>query len=52
MKPYTVSYHAFMYKNEASSSSHTTHVKMHRKKFLLHQMSIMCHLRLLMHHMF
>jgi hypothetical protein len=31
-KPHNVSHHAFMYKNEASSSRHTTHVKMHRKK--------------------
>jgi hypothetical protein len=33
-KPHTVSHHAFMYKNEASSSRHTTHVKMPRKKIL------------------
>jgi hypothetical protein len=31
-KPHTVSHHAFMYKNEASSSRHTTQVKMPRKK--------------------
>jgi hypothetical protein len=31
-KPHNVSHHAFIYKNEASSSRHTTHVKMHRKK--------------------
>jgi hypothetical protein len=31
-KPHTVSYHAFMYKNEASSSRHTTHIKMPKKK--------------------
>jgi hypothetical protein len=31
-KPHNVSHHAFMYKNEASSSRHTTHVKMPRKK--------------------
>jgi hypothetical protein len=31
-KPHNVSHHAFMYKNEASSSRHTTHVKMTRKK--------------------
>jgi prefoldin subunit 5 len=31
-KPHTVSHHAFMYKNEASSSRHTSHVKMPRKK--------------------
>jgi hypothetical protein len=27
-KPHTISHHAFMYKNEASSSRHSTHVKM------------------------
>jgi hypothetical protein len=31
-KPHTVSHHAFMYKNEASSSRHTTHIKMPKKK--------------------
>jgi hypothetical protein len=31
-KPHNVSHHAFMYKNEVSSSRHTTHVKMPRKK--------------------
>jgi hypothetical protein len=31
-KPHNVSHHAFMYKNEASSSRHTTHVKMSRKE--------------------
>jgi hypothetical protein len=31
-KPHNVSHHGFMYKNEASSSRHTTHVKMPRKK--------------------
>jgi hypothetical protein len=31
-KPHNVSHHAFIYKNEASSSSHTTHVKLPRKK--------------------
>ena len=31
-KPHTISHHAFMYKNEASGSRHTTHVKMPRKK--------------------
>jgi myosin heavy subunit len=33
-KPHNVSHHAFMYKNEASSSRHTTHFKMPRKKIL------------------
>jgi hypothetical protein len=32
LKPHSASHHAFMYKNEASSSRHTTHVKMPRKK--------------------
>jgi hypothetical protein len=31
-KPHTISHHAFMYKNEASSSRHTTHIKMPKKK--------------------
>jgi hypothetical protein len=31
-KPHNISHHAFMYKNEASSSRHTTHVKMPKKK--------------------
>jgi hypothetical protein len=31
-KPHTVSHHTFMYKNEASSSRHTTHLKLPRKK--------------------
>jgi hypothetical protein len=31
-KPHTVSHHAFMYKNEASSSRHTTNIKMPKKK--------------------
>jgi hypothetical protein len=31
-KPHNVSHHAFMYKNEASSSRHTTHIKMSKKK--------------------
>jgi hypothetical protein len=31
-KPHTISLHAFMYKNKASSSRLTTHVKMPRKK--------------------
>jgi hypothetical protein len=31
-KPHTVSHHTFMYKNGASSSRHSTHVKMHKKK--------------------
>jgi hypothetical protein len=31
-KSHSVSHHAFMYKNEASSSRHTTHIKLPRKK--------------------
>jgi hypothetical protein len=31
-KPHTVSHHAYMYKNDASSSRQTTHVKLPRKK--------------------
>jgi hypothetical protein len=51
-KPHNVSHHAFMYKNEASSSRHTTHVKLPKRKLPLHQLSITFHLRLLMLHMF
>jgi hypothetical protein len=31
-KPHNVSHHAFMYKNEASSSKHSTHIKMLKNK--------------------
>jgi hypothetical protein len=31
-KPHNVSHHAFMYSNEASSSRHSTHIKMPKKK--------------------
>jgi hypothetical protein len=31
-KPHIISHHAFMYKNEASSSKHSTQVKMPKKK--------------------
>jgi hypothetical protein len=31
-KPHNISHHAFIYKNEASSSRHTTHIKMPKKK--------------------
>jgi hypothetical protein len=31
-KPHTISHHAFMYKNEASCSRHTTNIKMPKKK--------------------
>jgi hypothetical protein len=48
-KTHTISHHAFMYKNETSSSRHSTHVKL-PKKILMHQISIMFHLKLLMLH--
>jgi hypothetical protein len=51
-KAHNVSHHAFMYKNEASSSRQSTHVKLPKKKLPLHQMSLLFHLRLLMLHMF
>jgi hypothetical protein len=51
-KPHTISHHAFMYKNGASNCRHTTHVKMPKKKILLHQISIMFLLKLLMLPMF
>jgi hypothetical protein len=31
-KPHTVSHHAFMYKNEASSSRQSTHIKLPKRK--------------------
>jgi hypothetical protein len=31
-KPHNISHHAFMYKNEASSSRYSTHIKMPKKK--------------------
>jgi hypothetical protein len=33
-KPHSVSHHAFIYSNEASSSSHTTHIKMPKKNIV------------------
>jgi hypothetical protein len=33
-KPHTGSHHAFKYRNEPSSSRHTTHIKMPKKKIL------------------
>jgi hypothetical protein len=33
-KPHTVSHHAYMYSNEASSSRHSTHIKMPKKKII------------------
>jgi hypothetical protein len=51
-KSHSVFRHAFMYKNEASSSRHSTHVKCLKRKLLLHQMNLMFHLRLLIHLIF
>jgi hypothetical protein len=48
-KPHTVSHHAYLYSNEASSSRHSTHIKMPKNKILMHQESITFHLKLLMH---
>ena len=48
-KPHTISRHAYLYSDEASSSRHSTHNKMPNKKLLMHQMSILFHSRLLMH---
>jgi hypothetical protein len=47
-KPHNASHHAFMYKNEASRSRQSTHVKLPKRKLLLHQMNLMFHLKLLM----
>jgi hypothetical protein len=47
-KPHNDSHHAFMYKNEASSSRQSTHVKLPKKKSPIHQMNQMFHLKLLM----
>jgi hypothetical protein len=33
-KPHFISHHAFMYRNEASSSRHSTHIKMPKKKIV------------------
>jgi hypothetical protein len=33
-KPHTVSHHAYLYSNEASSSRHSTHIKMPKKKIM------------------
>jgi hypothetical protein len=47
-KSHTASHHAYMYSNEASSSRHSTHIKMARRKLSMHQINIVFHLRLLM----
>jgi hypothetical protein len=46
-KPHTVSHHAYMYSNEASSSRHSTHIKM--PKIVNASNDIAFHLRLLIH---
>jgi hypothetical protein len=46
-KSHSGSHHAFMYKNETSSSRHSTHVKLPKRNLMLHQMNLMFHLRLL-----
>jgi hypothetical protein len=51
-KSHSVAHHAYIYKNEASSSRHTTHVKMPKKRLLMHQMNLVFHLRPLMHPLF
>jgi hypothetical protein len=48
-KSHSISHHAFMYSNEASSSRHTTHSKCLKRRLLMHQMNIASHSRLLMH---
>jgi hypothetical protein len=47
-KPHNVSHHAFMYKNEASSSRQTTHVKMPRNKIPVASNEHKFHLNILM----
>jgi hypothetical protein len=51
-KSHSGSHHTFMYKSEASSSRQSTHVKLPKRNLLLHQMSLLFHLRLLMLLMF
>jgi hypothetical protein len=51
-KPHNVSHHAFMYKNEASSSRQSTHVKLPKKKTPTPSNEPNVSLRLLMHLMF
>jgi hypothetical protein len=47
-KSHSGSHHAFMYKNETSSSRHSTHVKMPKKKSPVASNEPIFHLRLLM----
>jgi hypothetical protein len=51
-KSHSGSHHAFMYKNETSSSRHSTMLKCLKRNLLLHQMITTFHLKLLMHLMF
>jgi hypothetical protein len=51
-KSHSASHHAYIYSNEVSSSRHTNHIKMPKKKIVVHQMNIAFHLRHLMHHLF
>jgi hypothetical protein len=39
-KSHSTAHHAYNYNNEASSSRHTTRIKMLRKRLLMHQMNI------------
>jgi hypothetical protein len=48
-KSHIVSHHAYMYSNEASSSRHSTHIKMPKKRLQMHPMNIAFHSKLLMH---
>jgi hypothetical protein len=48
-KSHPTAHHGYIYSNEASSSRHTTHIKMPKKRLLMHQMNIAFHLKPLMH---
>jgi elongation factor P--beta-lysine ligase len=43
-KSHTVSHHAYMYSNETSSSRHSTHIKMPKKKIVNASMHLLCSL--------
>jgi hypothetical protein len=47
-KPHTISHHAFMYRNEASRSRHSTHIKMPKNKIPNASNEHTFHLKLLM----
>jgi hypothetical protein len=51
-KPHNVSHHAFMFKMRLLDLGIPLMLNYLERKFLLHQMNIMYHLKLLMHHMF